>query len=66
MVPGGFLLLETVPGHGGNYLQLPVAGSLRDALQESFELDVYRERNAGRADHKAVTARLLGVKRNHH
>src|ERR1700678_1992919 len=34
--PGGYLLLETVPGCGGNYLPLPKAGDLRSLPKGAF------------------------------
>src|ERR1700687_484484 len=35
--PGGCLLIETVPGCGGNYLQLPKAGELRSLFAGDFD-----------------------------
>lgn len=60
---GGFLLLETVPGHGGNYLELPRAGALRLAFERAFELEFYRERKAGPPEFDAVTVHLLARRR---
>lgn len=61
---GGYLLLETVPAHGGNYLELPRAGALRCALEHAFELQVYRERKAGPPDFDAATVHLLARRRD--
>ena len=61
--PGGYLLLETVPGCGGNYLELPKAGALRSALESVFELEFYQERKVGPSGHDAVTVRMLAKKR---
>jgi SAM-dependent methyltransferase len=36
--PGGYLLLETVPGHGKNYLELPKAQELKGYLEKGFEI----------------------------
>jgi hypothetical protein len=36
LTPGGCLLIETVGGHGGNYLELPRAGQLSRALERQF------------------------------
>jgi SAM-dependent methyltransferase len=47
LLPGGCLLLETVPGCGGNYRQLPKAGELRTALEKGFDFGLYRERRVG-------------------
>ena len=44
---GAYLLLETVPGCGGNYLQLPPKGQLRYSLEDAFDLEFYKERNVG-------------------
>ncbi len=60
--PGGYLLLETVPGCGGNYLELPKAGELRSALGNGLELEVYQERKVGPVGYDAVTVRLLAKK----
>jgi SAM-dependent methyltransferase len=62
--PGGNLLLETVPGCGGNYLELPKAGELRSAFERAFDLELYQERKAGPVGFDAVTVRVLGKKRS--
>lgn len=62
--PGGYLLLETVPGCGGNYLELPKAGELRSAFERVFELEFYQERTVGPLGFDAVTVRLLAKKRS--
>jgi SAM-dependent methyltransferase len=59
---GGYLLLETVPGCGGNYLELPKAGELRSALERLFELEVYQERRVGPIGYDAVAVRVLAKK----
>ena len=38
LIPGRYLLLETVPGCGGNYLQLPKAGEVKIALESAYDL----------------------------
>jgi hypothetical protein len=63
ITPGGYLLLETVPGCGGNYLQLPKAGALRAALERSFDLEFYKERKVGPVSFDAVTVQLLGKRK---
>jgi SAM-dependent methyltransferase len=57
--PGGYLLLETVPGCGGNYLQLPKTGELRSLLKEGFGLEFYKERKVGPQEYGAVAVQLL-------
>jgi len=61
--PGRYLLLETVPGCGGNYLELPKAGELRSALERAFDLELYQERKAGPLGFDAVTVKVLARKR---
>jgi SAM-dependent methyltransferase len=63
LIPGGYLLLETVPGCGGNYLQLPKAKSIRSCLESAFDFEFYRETRVGPKDADAVTVQLLGRKR---
>jgi hypothetical protein len=56
---GGYLLLETVPGCGGNYLELPKAGELKFAFGKTFEFEFYQERKVGPPGWDAVTVRML-------
>jgi SAM-dependent methyltransferase len=62
--PDGYLLLETVPGCGGNYLELPKAGELRSAFERAFDFEFYRERRAGPVGFDAVTVKVLAKKRS--
>jgi SAM-dependent methyltransferase len=64
LAPGGYLLLETVPGHGGNYLQLPKIGELRSALENAFNFEFYRERRVGPRPLDKVTVQLLARRRS--
>jgi SAM-dependent methyltransferase len=57
--PGGYLLFETVPGHAGNYVELPKAGQLKGLLGKAFEIEHYKEAKVGPTDYDAVTVRLL-------
>jgi SAM-dependent methyltransferase len=59
LTPEGRLLIETVGGHGGNYLELPRAGQLRRALSGSFDFEFYHERKVGPAGTDSVSVRLL-------
>jgi SAM-dependent methyltransferase len=59
--PGGYLLVETVPGHGGNYLELPKAQELRIALEKGFDIELYRETKVGPTNYDAVTVFQLWV-----
>jgi len=63
VVSGGLLIMETVPARGGNYLQLPRAGLLRGALEDSFSFVFYKERPAGPRGIDAVTVQLLAKRR---
>lgn len=65
LAPGGYLLLETVPGCGHNYVELPTAGSLRQELAGDFTFEEYRERTVGPPGCGAVTVRLLARRRFH-
>jgi len=53
--PGGYLIFESVPGCGGNYLELPPAGYVRSLLDWGFELELYQERKVGPVGRDAVT-----------
>jgi SAM-dependent methyltransferase len=59
LVPGGCLLLETVAGRGGNYLELPQEGELKAVLGFAFDLEFYEERLVGPSDCNAVVVKLL-------
>jgi SAM-dependent methyltransferase len=59
LTPQAYLLLETVPGHGANYLELPQRGALRVALEPAFDLAFYEERPTGPSGRNAVTVKLL-------
>jgi SAM-dependent methyltransferase len=57
--PGGYLLLESVPGCGGNYIQLPAAGQVKNTLSEAFEFDFYKEKKVGPPACDAVTVKAV-------
>jgi SAM-dependent methyltransferase len=63
LMPGGLLLIETVPGCGGNYLELPKAGELRAALEDVFEIRYCRERKVGPADHDSAVVHMLAMRK---
>src|SRR5580704_19678522 len=60
--PGGYLLLETVPGCGGNYLELPKAGELRSAFEKGLQIVWYKERKVGPPGYNAVTVKMVAKK----
>lgn len=59
LLPGAYLLIETIPGCGGNYLSLPSAGEVRKQLAGKFELTVYKESKVGPESIDAVTVKVL-------
>jgi SAM-dependent methyltransferase len=61
--PGGYLLFETVPGCGGNYLELPKAGEVRNALGKAFDFEFYKEGRVGPRAYDAVTVQTLARRR---
>jgi SAM-dependent methyltransferase len=63
LYPGGFLLFETVPGCGGNYLELPKSGQIRCALEQSFDFEFYNERRVGPSTHGSVTVQTVARKK---
>jgi SAM-dependent methyltransferase len=56
---GGYLLLESVPGCGKNYLELPSAGEVQSALGRAFDFEFYKERKVGPHDSDAVTVKAV-------
>jgi len=63
LLPGGYLLLETFSGCGGNYLELPKAGEVRDSFGKAFDLEFYRERTVGLRSYNAVAVKMLARRR---
>lgn len=57
--PRGCLLIETVPAHGGNFIELPNKGELRRAFAEAFQFEFFKEKKAGPVGCGKVTVRLL-------
>ena len=60
LAPGGYLLIESISGRGGNYLELPAAGEVKSALETGFHLELYEERKVGPKESNAVTVKLVG------
>ena len=63
LVPQAYLLFETVPGCGGNYVELPREGAVRESLTNGFCFEFYKERRVGPKDRDAVTVQLLARRR---
>lgn len=59
LVARAYLLFETVPGCGGNYVELPRAGAVREALTKDFCFEFYKERRVGPKHRDAVAVKLL-------
>lgn len=59
LMRGGYLLLETPPGCGNNYLELLPAGMVKSALETGFDIEFYRENKVGPATSDAATVKLL-------
>jgi hypothetical protein len=62
IVKDGFLYIETFGNQGRNYLDLPKAGQLQNALASDFSTLIYRERKAGPVGYDAVCATYFGQK----
>lgn len=58
----GYLLFETMGGHGGNYLELPRMGEMRAFLDGKFKVSLYRERLVGPSEANAATVRFVARK----
>lgn len=60
---GGFLVVETFGGHGGNWRALPGKGEYRRALEGAFDVLEYLERMVGPTKTEAEAVKLLARKR---
>jgi hypothetical protein len=63
LIPNGYLLLETIPGCGDNFMELPKKGELKTALETHFEFEMYGEKPVGPAERNAVTVKLVARRR---
>jgi SAM-dependent methyltransferase len=61
--PGGYLLFESVPGCGGNYLELPPAGYIRSLLANGFEIEIYKEKKVGPVSSDTVTTQVVAKRK---
>jgi SAM-dependent methyltransferase len=59
---GGYLLIETIDGHGGNYLSLPEPGFFKRILQNTFAFRHFAERRVGPLGANAASTALVAVK----
>jgi SAM-dependent methyltransferase len=60
---GGYLLIETVGGQGGNYAKLPRPGLLYQVFHSDFAMHVYQERAVGPKGADRVAVKLLAQKK---
>jgi len=65
LIPHGYLLLETVPGCGGNFMELPKKGELKTLLESNFEFEMYKEKPVGPGEGNAVTVKLVARRRTY-
>jgi SAM-dependent methyltransferase len=61
LMDGGHLFIETFGGHGENYLELPKADEIRQALK-GYELIFYNERSVGPISQNAVVVMAFAQK----
>jgi SAM-dependent methyltransferase len=60
--PGGFLLIESIDGRKGNYLQLPIFGSIQECLQDNFNLITCQEKKVGPIEYNTATIKIVAQK----
>jgi len=61
LIDGGHLFIETFGGQGGNYLELPKADEIRQALK-AYKLLFYHERPVGPISQNSVVVKTLAQK----
>ncbi len=59
---GGYLFIETIGGHGGNYLDLPKHGFIRAQLADAFNIKFYKEKKVGPLSSNCSTVKVLAIK----
>lgn len=64
LIPGGYLLIETVEARGQNFRELPQAGVVKRALEHSCSFCTYKEQKTGPAGIDAVKVKLVAVKKS--
>ncbi|MDR3490926.1 MAG: hypothetical protein P4M12_02645 [Gammaproteobacteria bacterium] len=60
---GGYLFIETIDGHGGNYLQLPRYGFVKAKLADMVRIIYYSEKKVGPPQSDASTLKLFAQKK---
>lgn len=61
LIVGGHLFIETFGGQGQNYLDLPEADEIRQALK-GYNMIFYNERSVGPISHNSVVVKALAQK----
>jgi SAM-dependent methyltransferase len=61
LLDGGHLFIETFGGQGQNYLELPKAGEIRQALK-GYKLIFYHEHSVGPISHNSVVVKVVAQK----
>jgi len=59
---GGYLFIETIDGHGGNYLQLPKHGFIKSKVNNLFDIKYFKEKKVGPLQSDASTVKILAIK----
>ena len=60
---GGYLFIEIIVGHGGNYHQLPRYGFIKAKLADTFQIIYYAEKKVGPPQSDASTLKLFAQKK---
>jgi SAM-dependent methyltransferase len=59
---GGYLFIETIGGHGGNYVDLPPHGFIKAQLADAFDIRFLKEKKVGPLQSNSSTVKLLAIK----
>lgn len=62
LAEGGHLYVETIGGQGGNHVDLPEIGVLRELLGSGYEFVRYEERPVGPPGVRKIAAKMLARK----
>lgn len=60
---GGFLFIETIDGHGENYLHLPPQGYIKSKLSDVFDIRYIKENKVGPPLSNASTLKVFAKKK---
>jgi SAM-dependent methyltransferase len=59
---GGYIFIESIDGHGGNYIELPPQGFVKGKLSRAFEILYFKEKKVGPPSSDASTIKLFAKK----